>query len=117
MAYRRCGNFSLCEDTCRTHTGRLPPALRPTTGMPDVPASVTSHTRLFTLSINKTQRKCHHFGVANRNFLPSCCRYPHHPSCHQNGGGERDRTDDLLLAKQALSQLSYTPASEGTSVI
>ena len=27
----------------------------------------------------------------------------------QSGGGERDRTDDLLLAKQALSQLSYTP--------
>jgi hypothetical protein len=26
------------------------------------------------------------------------------------GGGERNRTDDLLLAKQALSQLSYTPA-------
>jgi hypothetical protein len=25
------------------------------------------------------------------------------------GGGERDRTDDLLLAKQALSQLSYAP--------
>ena len=29
---------------------------------------------------------------------------------HQvNGGGGRDRTDDLLLAKQALSQLSYAP--------
>jgi hypothetical protein len=27
----------------------------------------------------------------------------------QTGGGERDRTDDLLRAKQALSQLSYTP--------
>ena len=26
-----------------------------------------------------------------------------------SGGGERNRTDDLLLAKQALSQLSYTP--------
>ena len=26
-----------------------------------------------------------------------------------NGGGERDRTDDLVLAKHALSQLSYTP--------
>ena len=26
------------------------------------------------------------------------------------GGGERDRTDDPLLAKQVLSQLSYTPA-------
>jgi hypothetical protein len=28
-----------------------------------------------------------------------------------HGGGERDRTDDLLLAKQALSQLSYAPNS------
>ena len=28
------------------------------------------------------------------------------------GGGERDLTDDLLLAKQALSQLSYTPRQE-----
>ena len=30
--------------------------------------------------------------------------------CVRNfGGGERDRTDDPLLAKQVLSQLSYTP--------
>jgi hypothetical protein len=29
----------------------------------------------------------------------------------QNGGAERDRTDDLLLAKQALSQLSYSPVA------
>jgi hypothetical protein len=27
----------------------------------------------------------------------------------KNGGARRDRTDDLLLAKQALSQLSYGP--------
>ena len=27
----------------------------------------------------------------------------------ENGGGKRDRTDDLLNANQALSQLSYTP--------
>ena len=27
------------------------------------------------------------------------------------GGAERDRTDDLLLAKQALSQLSYSPGA------
>ena len=36
----------------------------------------------------------------------------HSPLCHsscQNGGGERDRTDGLLRARQALSQLSYTP--------
>jgi hypothetical protein len=29
----------------------------------------------------------------------------------RTGGARRDRTDDLLLAKQALSQLSYGPAS------
>lgn len=29
---------------------------------------------------------------------------------HRIGGGERDRTDDLLLAKQALYQLSYAPS-------
>jgi hypothetical protein len=28
------------------------------------------------------------------------------------GGGERARTVDLLLAKQALSQLSYTPVQK-----
>jgi hypothetical protein len=30
-------------------------------------------------------------------------------SATQTGGARRDRTDDLLLAKQALSQLSYGP--------
>ena len=30
-------------------------------------------------------------------------------ACDSTGGGDRDRTDDLLRAKQALSQLSYTP--------
>jgi hypothetical protein len=29
------------------------------------------------------------------------------------GGARRDRTDDLLLAKQALSQLSYGPLFSG----
>jgi hypothetical protein len=28
------------------------------------------------------------------------------------GGARRDRTDDILLAKQALSQLSYGPITE-----
>jgi hypothetical protein len=30
-------------------------------------------------------------------------------SCENIGGAERDRTADPLLAKQALSQLSYSP--------
>ncbi len=32
-----------------------------------------------------------------------------HRLAHLFGGGERDRTDGLLRARQALSQLSYTP--------
>ena len=32
-----------------------------------------------------------------------------HQEIESIGGGERDRTDDLVLAKHALSQLSYTP--------
>ncbi len=34
----------------------------------------------------------------------------------RNGGRDRDRTGDPLLAKQVLSQLSYTP-TEGTTYI
>src|ERR1043165_7953262 len=35
------------------------------------------------------------------------------PPVHSNlGGARRDRTDDLLLAKQALSQLSYGPVED-----
>jgi hypothetical protein len=30
-----------------------------------------------------------------------------------NGGADRDRTDDPLLAKQMLSQLSYSPGDPG----
>jgi hypothetical protein len=33
----------------------------------------------------------------------------HQVRSYKSGGGERDRTDDLLRARQALSQLSYTP--------
>jgi hypothetical protein len=34
----------------------------------------------------------------------------------KNGGANRDRTDDLLLAKQALSQLSYGPAPRHSDI-
>ena len=37
-----------------------------------------------------------------------------------NGGAEEDRTPDLLTASQALSQLSYTPATRrfyGTAIL
>ena len=48
-------------------------------------------------------------------FTMSIDQRTEHDTCTQSklsrqpGGGGRDRTDDLLLAKQALSQLSYGP--------
>jgi hypothetical protein len=42
----------------------------------------------------------------------SASTIPDHNSRSSHGGGERDRTDDLLLAKQALYQLSYTPKAQ-----
>ena len=48
--------------------------------------------------------------LALRTSPPSFCPPPPN-DCPLSGGGERDRTDDPLLAKQVLSQLSYTPSS------
>src|SRR6185369_16715309 len=40
-------------------------------------------------------------------------KYSRHPrSSISSGGARRDRTDDLMLAKHALSQLSYGPVPE-----
>ena len=43
--------------------------------------------------------------------LSSVCsnQLSYRPTSGKNGGGNRIRTDDILLAKQALYQLSYTP--------
>ena len=39
----------------------------------------------------------------------SCLIFPSFVAGDLNGGARRDRTDDLMLAKHALSQLSYGP--------
>jgi hypothetical protein len=56
--------------------------------------------------------------VKNRPFTANCevqtsffLSKDFHSSLHQIGGAERDRTADPLLAKQVLSQLSYSPIS------
>src|SRR5260221_12284275 len=58
--------------------------------------------------------RCNGFGALDTSAFRRNCVSPVgavKPSGFTGGGGERDRTDDLLLAKQALSQLSYTPLS------
>jgi hypothetical protein len=41
----------------------------------------------------------------------SCVAVPREARRAKRGGARRDRTDDLMLAKHALSQLSYGPNS------
>ena len=48
----------------------------------------------------------------DQQCVPARERSTHHTGSAESlgaGGANRDRTDDLLLAKQALSQLSYGP--------
>ena len=61
------------------------------------------------------------FTMSDNTYLAHAHGQAHDPSCDETricflrtnliptGGARRDRTDDLLLAKQALSQLSYGP--------
>ncbi len=44
-----------------------------------------------------------------RPSLTSCVADEHRSGNGRSGGADRDRTDDLRLAKPALSQLSYSP--------
>ena len=48
--------------------------------------------------------------------IPETLRSMSSASLAPVGGGERDRTDDLLVANQALSQLSYTPRKKPISL-
>ena len=87
------------------------------------PSDIAPAHSLFTCqrSIRQTQRPPANssFPIARRALapLPRSALAAQAPlprsrqlRCLGGGGGERNRTDDLLLAKQALSQLSYTPS-------
>ena len=60
----------------------------------------TTLIRLYELLKNDS-RSFDRTGKTSREMICQCANVV--------GGGERDRTDDPLLAKQVLSQLSYTP--------
>src|SRR5580704_13489881 len=92
----------------------IPKPCGPVTGAPDMSTSVMSLLASSPIQSTKRNDSAKTPHAANRNFMPSnrgksASPAPHHQA---GGGGERDRTDDLLLAKQALSQLSYTPVPE-----
>ncbi len=78
--------------------------------------SVTLHKTIFTMSKNRQPLLPTVTLSGNRSVAPhgSSPNWP--PAQHiygtyvELGGGGRDRTDDLMLAKHALSQLSYAPS-------
>src|SRR5262249_13547615 len=84
----------------QTRGGRFPP--------PKTPPQA-GHTNLSTMSKSRGQRSGSR-DQKNPQRQPALkpSFLPEPPAA---GGAERIRTDDLLLAKQALSQLSYSPGS------
>ena len=94
----------------------------PTAGR-GVPAATAGHLpgasrKLFQPGRSETTPVPRIFPVFGSSLKPSrhkqlgCYSPLHGAACLQTqsaGGDKRDRTVDLLLAKQALSQLSYTP--------
>ena len=70
----------------------------------------SDHQPLFTMSGNALPLKA---GQTTAEAVAISCMDAPTPRCVtprcEDGGAERDRTDDLMLAKHALSQLSYSP--------
>lgn len=83
--------------TMSNRTGGKPRSLPQTLFTNDFSASSLLNTSARSLGI-----------VANRDN-PCGLRYGQSCGLLGSGGAGRDRTDDILLAKQALSQLSYGP--------
>ena len=64
---------------------------------------------------NHASKVCEDFGLrsdVSRTIIRGALQQALHRSSIPSGGARRDRTDDLMLAKHALSQLSYGPVPE-----
>ena len=82
---------------------------------------IASTTHLDSVS---NQDACHSFTFSknttsastpirfNKSFV--CATHPNRFDRFRTGGASQDRTDDPLLAKQVLSQLSYGPINPGS---
>ena len=105
-------NLSVREHACRTH---------PITGAVEAIAGRRAMSRLPTVGYIPSSR-CQTPAATPYGRDANCSfdsgHVPRAPPRHP-GGARRDRTDDLMLAKHALSQLSYGPDLEqsGSSAI
>ena len=74
----------------------------------DFNASVRRLVRLKAQHNHDAIRRARAAAVVERLCPPQLCP-PRRARHRRQSGGDRTRTDDILLAKQALSQLSYAP--------
>ena len=108
--------FALCSLTNESlaAASHLRPPKRPR------PARCATHAfrhRVQTLWTQKDIRLSKTAGISHPTTGLSRAGRPRGTSSksRNRGGADRDRTDDLRLAKPALSQLSYSPRSRGTT--
>ena len=72
-----------------------------------------SRTILFGDRVNQQSARLRPRGPGRGTLRPSASvAAPREARRAKRGGARRDRTDDLMLAKHALSQLSYGPVPE-----
>ena len=85
--------------------------IKPSVSVPDFETETLYFFRFvkdqYSLLVKKTRTK--HVRLVLYSCLSCLGGSPEIARTTETGGGERDRTDDLMLAKHALSQLSYTP--------
>ena len=75
---------------------------------------MSDNTRASTAVFRRTtSRERANFGFSRTSLESWQRRHRNRLRSQPSGGARRDRTDDLLLAKQALSQLSYGPVPVG----
>src|SRR5579883_2469297 len=108
-----CPYLTLDRETSRTGTSPARDAPRRHSGMTTImdPPNMADRIEAIPLGHTKTYSRCQTTPVSlhlrdggDRTWI-----FPTTSELEAPGGGKRDRTDDLLLAKQALSQLSYAP--------
>ncbi len=106
---------AVSQNTKRSDLHRQNPRMLPTIGQRRSPDA----KNLFTMSKNQSRQPIGlqpaaaepGNGKTIKSFIPETTA-PGRPPNAQAGGADRNRTDDLLRAKQALSQLSYGPLPE-----
>jgi hypothetical protein len=97
-----------------------PPTMTATIGTSRPPKLVIASTNLIRRPPSQGLKPCFFFGplaarlkpCPSRSYRPTAL-WNFRPSAKFSGGADRDRTGGLLVANQALSQLSYSPNRRG----